>query len=127
VLEERYLLSIWYKFIIPHADATVNKPPSKCISIYQAAFSYDVRFLLHPVIVEILNKYELELAQVVPMSWHNIFSFIATCELHGLTCIGRAFGLVQRAPSETGHTRWYSFNNKKGFMTSIENKPKLKN
>jgi len=67
-LEEKYLLSTGYKFIIPDADATVNKPPSKCIAIYRAAFSYGVRFPLHPVIMEILNKYELAPAQIVPTS-----------------------------------------------------------
>ncbi|KAJ8435637.1 hypothetical protein Cgig2_012298 [Carnegiea gigantea] len=42
-LEEKYLLPAGYKFIFPDADATVNKPSSKCIAIYQATFSYGVR------------------------------------------------------------------------------------
>ena len=92
-LEEKYLLLAGYRFIIPKAGATVNKPPLKCIAIYQAAFSYGLRFLLHPVIVEILSKYELVPTQIVPMSWHNVCSFIATCELHRLSCIGCVFGL----------------------------------
>ncbi|KAJ8428851.1 hypothetical protein Cgig2_003399 [Carnegiea gigantea] len=74
---EKYLLPAGYKFI-SDADATVNKLPSKCIAIYGVALSSCVRFPVHPVIVEILNK---------------------------LTCAGCAFGLVhmvQRAPSETG-------------------------
>lgn len=82
------------------------------------------------VIVEILNKYELAPAQVVPTSWHNVCSFIATCELRGLSYIGWAFGLiytVQKAPCETGDTGWYSFNNVKGFMMAIGKKSKLKN
>jgi len=33
-LEEKYLLSARYRFIIPDADAIVNKPPSRCIAIY---------------------------------------------------------------------------------------------
>ncbi|KAJ8434594.1 hypothetical protein Cgig2_025020 [Carnegiea gigantea] len=40
-LEEKYLLPAGYKFIIPEVDATVNKPPPKCIAIYRVAFSYD--------------------------------------------------------------------------------------
>jgi len=56
MLEEKYLLPMGYKFIIPEADATINKPPSKCIAIYQAAFSHGIRFPLHPVIVDILNN-----------------------------------------------------------------------
>jgi len=43
-LEEKYLLPAGYHFIIPDADATVNKPPSKCTVIYPAAFSYGVWF-----------------------------------------------------------------------------------
>ncbi|KAJ8434359.1 hypothetical protein Cgig2_031605 [Carnegiea gigantea] len=103
-LEGKYLPSAGYRFDIPDTDATINKSPPKCIVIYHAAFSYGVRFLLHPVIVEILDKYKLALVQIVPMSWHNICSFVATCELRGLTCTGHTFELVhivQRAPSET--------------------------
>ena len=44
---------------------------------------YGVRFLLYPVIVEILNKYELEPLQIMATSWHNICSFITMYELRG--------------------------------------------
>ena len=67
-LEEKYLLFLRYKFIIPDGDATVNKPPSKCIVIFRAAFSHGLRFPLHTVIMAILNKYELAPAQVMPTS-----------------------------------------------------------
>lgn len=122
VLEKKYLLLVGYKFNIPDPNATVNKPPPGCIVIYRAAFSYGLRFPLHKVIVEILNKYELAPSQVMPTSWHNVCSFIATCELHGLSCTCLALGLVhtmQKAPRETRDTGWYSFNNSKGFMTTI--------
>ena len=59
VLEEQHLVPAGYRFVLPEADSIVNKPPSKCIVMYQAAFSYGVGFPLHPVIVDILNKYEL--------------------------------------------------------------------
>ncbi|KAJ8435881.1 LOW QUALITY PROTEIN: hypothetical protein Cgig2_008421 [Carnegiea gigantea] len=85
-LETKYLLPPGYSFVIPEADVTVNEPPQKCIAIYQVAFNYGVRFPLHPVIVEILNKFELAHVQIVPTSWHNICSFIATCDLRGLAC-----------------------------------------
>jgi len=102
------MLPVEYKFLIPYPDITVNKLSLKCIAIYRAAFSYSVRFPLHPVIMEILNKYELALAQIVPISWHNICFFIAMCELCRLTYTGLAFEqvyAVQRAPSETGDLR----------------------
>jgi len=67
-LEEKYLLPTRYKFKIPDTDATINKPPFKCITIYRAIFSYNVRFLVHLVIMEILNKYELVPAQILPTS-----------------------------------------------------------
>ena len=95
-----------------------------------AAFSYGVRFSFHLVIMDILNKNELAPVQIIPMSWHNICSFTAMCELRGLTCTSRAFAqvhAVQRAPCETGDLRWYCFNNKKGFMTAIMKKSKVKN
>ena len=66
----------------------------------------------------------------MPTSWHNICFFIAICELRGLSCTSRVFGLVHavlNATSETRETGWYSFNNRKGFMTAIEKKFKLKN
>jgi len=85
-LDKQYLLPAEYSFVIPEVDAIVNEPPAKCIAAHRAALNYGVHFPLHPVIREILNKYELALAQIVPMSWHNICSFIATCELHSLTC-----------------------------------------
>lgn len=61
-LEEKYLLHAGYKFIIPDTDAIIKKPPSKCIAVYRVTFTYGVRFPLPPIIVEILNKYELALA-----------------------------------------------------------------
>jgi len=82
------------------------------------------------IIVEILNKYRLAPVQHMLTSWHNVCSFIATYEVCGLSCTSRAFRLVhkvQKAPSETGETGWYNFNNWKGFITAIKKKSKLKN
>ncbi|KAJ8448735.1 hypothetical protein Cgig2_011356 [Carnegiea gigantea] len=106
-LEKQYLLSAEHSFVILEADAIVNEPPVK----------------------EILNKYELAPAQVVPTSWHNICSFIATCELRYLICSAWAFGLVyavQKAPKEIGDLGSDRFNNRSGFMTAIEKKSKVK-
>ena len=72
-------------FCNSEANATVNDQPAESIAIYRVALNYGLRFPLHPVIEDILNKYELAPTQVVPMSWYNICSFITTCELHGLT------------------------------------------
>jgi len=58
-LEKTYFLSAGYSFVILKADAIVNEPPPKCVAIYRVAFNYGMRFPLHPIIVEILNKYEL--------------------------------------------------------------------
>jgi len=33
-LEEKYLLSAGYRFMLPEADATVNKPDAKYIAMY---------------------------------------------------------------------------------------------
>ncbi|KAJ8433142.1 hypothetical protein Cgig2_007106 [Carnegiea gigantea] len=128
-LEKQYLLPVGYTLVIPEADATVNEPAAKCIAVYRVSFNYGLRFFLHPVIMEILNKYELAPAQVMPTSWHNICSFIATCELRGLTCSAWVFNLVhtvQKAPKETGDLRWCYFNNRPGFITTIEKKSKVK-
>ena len=82
-LEKQYLLPVEYTFVIPEPDVIVNEPPTKCIAVYQAALNYSLKFPLHPVIKDVLNKYELAPALVVPTSSHNICSFSATCELHG--------------------------------------------
>ncbi|KAJ8429947.1 hypothetical protein Cgig2_003515 [Carnegiea gigantea] len=71
-LEKKYFLFGGYSFVILEADTTVNELPPKCVTIYRVAFNYDVQFSLHLAIVEILNKYKLAPAQVVPTSWHNI-------------------------------------------------------
>jgi len=115
--------------MIPEANATMNEPPAKYIAVYRAALNYGVHFPLRLVIVEILNKCELAPTQVVPISWHNICSFIATCKLCSLICSARAFSLVhtiQKTPKETGDLGWYCFNNRPGFMTVIEKKSKVK-
>ncbi|KAJ8428712.1 hypothetical protein Cgig2_028195 [Carnegiea gigantea] len=88
--EDKYLLPARYRFVLPEVDGTINTPPAKCIAAYRAAFSYGLRFPLHLVMMDILNKYELATAQITPTSWHNICSVIAMCELHRLTCTGRA-------------------------------------
>jgi len=128
-LEKQYLLPAEYSFVIPGAESTVNEPPTKCLAVYRVALRYGLHFPLHPVIKEILNKYELVFAQIVPTSWHNICSFIATCELRGLTCSTQAFSLaytIQKAPKETGSLGWYCFNKRPGFITAIEKKSKVK-
>ncbi|KAJ8433872.1 hypothetical protein Cgig2_021255 [Carnegiea gigantea] len=128
-LEKQYLLPIGYTFVIPKADATMNKSPTKCIVVYRTALNYSLRFPLHPVLEEILNKYELAPAQVLPTSWHNICSFITTYELRGFACSARTFSLVhtiQRAPKETKDLGWYCFNNRPGFIAAIEKKSKMK-
>ena len=56
-LEKKYLLPAKSAFVILDADAIVNEPPAKCIAVYRAALNYSLCIRLHPVIVEILNKY----------------------------------------------------------------------
>ncbi|KAJ8424180.1 hypothetical protein Cgig2_015914 [Carnegiea gigantea] len=58
-LKTQYLLPAEYSFVIPEADATMNESPAKCIAVYRAALNYGLHFPLHPMITEILNKYEL--------------------------------------------------------------------
>ena len=58
-LDKQYLLSAGYDFVMPEPDDTVNEPPANCIAVYRAALDYGLRFPLHPVIKDILNKYEL--------------------------------------------------------------------
>jgi len=94
-LEKQYLLPAEYSFVILESDATVNESPVNCIAVYRVALNCGLRFPLHRVIREVLNKCELAPAQIVPTSWHNICSFIATCELCDLTCSAWGFGLVQ--------------------------------
>ncbi|KAJ8422440.1 hypothetical protein Cgig2_019157 [Carnegiea gigantea] len=74
-LEKQYLLPAAYTFVIPKADATVNESLAKCVAVYHAALNYDLRFPLHPVIEEILNKYKLAPAQIVRTSWAQHLRF----------------------------------------------------
>ncbi|KAJ8420401.1 hypothetical protein Cgig2_028073 [Carnegiea gigantea] len=127
-LKKQYLLPARYTFVIPEVNATVNEPPAKCIAVYRAALKYGLKFPLHSIIEDILIKHELAPAQVVPTSWHNICSFIATCELRGLASTARAFSLVhavQMTHKETGDLGWYCFNNRPECMTAIEKKSKV--
>ena len=73
-LDKQYLLPAEYSFVMPEPDDTVNELPAKCIAVYRATLDYGLRFPLHLVIREILSKYELAPAQIVPTSWHNICS-----------------------------------------------------
>lgn len=53
---------------MPEPDDTVNEPPANSIVVYRAALDYGLRFPLHPAIKDILNRYELAPAQIVPTS-----------------------------------------------------------
>ncbi|KAJ8438040.1 hypothetical protein Cgig2_014169 [Carnegiea gigantea] len=77
-LEKQYLLPAGYTFVILEVGATVNEPPTKCIAVYRAALNYDLRFPLHLVIVEILNKYELAPAWLCP---HHGTTFAPSSQL----------------------------------------------
>jgi len=43
-LEEEYLLSSNYKFLILDPDATVNRPTLECIVVYHTTFTYGLSF-----------------------------------------------------------------------------------
>jgi len=108
----------------------VNRLPLLCVTVYRATLSYDLCFPLHEVIPGILNMYELVIAQIVSTSRHKIYCFVTTCELCRMTCSTRVFGLVhtvQKSVDKIGDLGWYSFNTRKGFITTIEEKSKLKN
>ena len=76
------------------------------------------------------TKFEVAVTQIIPTLFHNICSFIVTCELCGVLYSAHMFAQVhtiQKAPDEAGQAGWYFFNNKKGYMSAIERKSKLKN
>jgi len=66
--EKEYLLPAGYTFVIPESYMTVNELPTKCIAVYRTTLNYGHRFPLHPVIVDILTKYELAPVKAVPTS-----------------------------------------------------------
>jgi len=72
-LEEKHLVPTGYRFVVPKADATVNKLPAKCITMYRAAFTYGIRFSLYLVIVEILNKNDLACANCTHVMAQHMF------------------------------------------------------
>ena len=58
-LEIEYLLPAGYNIVIPMVDATMNKPLTRCVTVYCVTLNYGLRFPLHHVITDILTRYEL--------------------------------------------------------------------
>lgn len=54
------------------------------MALYEAFFKAGLRLPLHPFILNLLDRYELVPAQLVPNSIRTIVGFLVLCHLHGI-------------------------------------------
>jgi len=80
--------------IVPSHTNIVENPQSGCTSLYLKALEYGLWFLLPNIVMEILQIYDITVAQLVPNAQASILSFIGTCKLKYIKCTALAFTYV---------------------------------
>lgn len=86
-------------------DRVVSSQPGR-VALYSAFFKAGLRLPLHPFIVNLLDRYRLVPAQLVPNSIRTVVGFIVLCHFNGIEAslfLFRAFYTLRK------QSEWWSF------------------
>ena len=84
VIRGVYFILTEFKVELTGPEERVHLPPSRQLGVYDEALKANLRFSLHPFIVEQMNTFSLSPSQIVPNSWYFIIGFLGLCLLWGL-------------------------------------------
>lgn len=90
VADYYYSLPSGYWFSLSGEDDTVFDPPEGHITVYPKHLEFGIIFPLDPFIVQVLNEYNLSLAQLMPMSIQSLRGWTLTIGvIHSLVVLQR--------------------------------------
>jgi len=72
----------------------MNNSPLGCIAVYLEPLEYGFWSPLPKRVMEILQMYDITVAQLVPNAWVSILSLIVTFKLKQLECMALAFSYL---------------------------------
>ena len=92
---------------IPASNDHACYPPEGYQSVYQDALEAGLRIPLHPILIALLNFYQVGLDQIVPNSWRLVISFLTLALREKISPSVELFNLS--FASQLGKNSWYYF------------------
>ena len=87
------------------SDDRIHVPPTGSVGVYEEAMKAGLRFLLHPFVKRIMERFSLSLAQEAPNSWRYIMGFVCLCRTISIwptMGLFRSCFVLKRHPSDGG-------------------------
>ena len=107
-----------YDIIKPRLYNTVRCPPPKCIAVYEPTFDLGMRFPLHPFIREVLEFFNITVAELYPNVWGCLNAFFLISRIMGLNPSLTAFRHIFRAKlcnSQNHAVDWITFSHRRSL------------
>ena len=67
--------------VLAASEERVHVLSMGCVGVYEEAMMANLRFLLHPFMKRVIDRFFLSLAQVASNSWHYIIGFVCLCNM----------------------------------------------
>ncbi|XP_056698996.1 uncharacterized protein [Spinacia oleracea] len=101
-------------------DSTVSLLAEGEFPVYAASIKLGMRFPPHPFVVEVLDGFNIGVAQLTPNSWADIFGYIAKCALNDVEPSFNAFlHLVSLSRSPSAAKGWFNLSSRGTYQTVV--------
>ncbi|XP_056691732.1 uncharacterized protein [Spinacia oleracea] len=110
-----------YQMRVPAGlDSTVSLLAEGEFPVYAAAIKLGMRFPPHPFVVEVLDGFNIGVAQLTPNSWADIFGYIAKCALNNVEPSFNAFlHLVSLSRSPSAAKGWFNLSSRGTYQIVV--------
>ncbi|XP_056684999.1 uncharacterized protein [Spinacia oleracea] len=110
-----------YQMRVPAGlDSTVSLLAEGEFPVYAASIKLGMRFPPHPFVVEVLDGFNIGVAQLTPNSWADIFGYIAKCALNDVEPSFNAFlHLVSLSRSPSAAKGWFNLSSRGTYQTVV--------
>lgn len=110
-----------YEMRLPASEASTIHDvwPDKFL-VYSGALKSGLRFLVHPLVEEVLDGFDLGLAQLTPNSWSSVLGYVAKCEMKGLKPSFNAFLRLVRPHKAKGAKELFELANRGEYHITFD-------
>lgn len=81
LVRTRFCVPKDYEIELPEPDARIDDPPPGRLGVYEDSFEVELRFPLHPSVLELLRAFGIPLSVLIPNSIRHIIGFLGLCFL----------------------------------------------